>query len=329
MPEGPYVFEVSPAEAGQKLLQFLTRRMQLPQTLLHRWIRTGQIRLNGGRAKPFVRVAVGDSVRLPPFALSMDASARSGAPEPGQSAVAENAVQRAPVEPRLPAPSRVALPLPPLAYADAELLVFNKPAGLPVHTGTGHTDSLATRLAAQYADAPFLPTPAHRLDKDTSGLLLVAASYAMLRALQDALRDGNLHKEYLAWVEGQWPYEAPVSLRHQLAKRYTGSDERVHVGDGRDAACVALCLRRQPGSREEPTGRSLMHIRLLTGRTHQIRAQMSAEGHPLCGDSKYGGRGGRALQLHALRLVLPDGRVFTVLPSWGGAEAVTEAPPLL
>lgn len=314
MPESDmsHILVVSPEEAGQKVLQFLQRRLALPPTLLHRWIRTGQIRCNGGRIKPFTRVAVGEGVRLPPFALRMNAAVGQGQPD------------------------AVVAALPPLIHADAELLVFNKPAGLPVHTGTGHErDSLATRLAVHYAHAPFAPTPAHRLDKDTSGLLLVAASYRMLRVVQDALSQqdagedaGTLHKEYLAWVMGHWPHEGALLLRHRLAKIYEGSDEKVRVhtpqetsggfrsAPVREAVCVVACLRQEPG-------RSLMHIRLLTGRTHQIRVQMAEMGYPLCGDVKYGGQRGGPLRLHALRLILPDRREFTVPPPWEGAFAFT------
>lgn len=312
MPEEDHILKVGAAEAGQKLLSLLQRRLCLPSALLHRWIRTGQIRLNGGRAKAFARVAENDAVRLPPFASAMDAAARARASARTPSSVGRAASPESPVVP----------PLPPLIHADADIIVFNKPPGLPVHAGTGHeSDSLAARLAAHYAGTPFLPTPAHRLDKNTSGLLLAGASYNGLRALQDALRAGTLIKEYLGWVEGIWPYAAPRLLRHRLAKRYSGSYEKVHAGQGKEAACVAACLRTLKG-------RSLLHIRLLTGRTHQIRAQLTAEGHPLCGDVKYGGQGGRPVRLHALRLILPDGREFVVPPPWSGADALgDDAPP--
>lgn len=304
-PDNPPLLEVTPAEAGQKLLQFLTRRMNLPQPLLHRWIRTGQIRLNKGRAKPFARVAAHDLVRLPPFAPSMAASAADQPPMPER---AHN--------------TSAPPPLPPLVAQTASLLVFNKPAGLPTHGGTGHSDSLADRLAVHYPAADFRPTPAHRLDKDTSGLLLVAASYATLRDLQDALQTRELAKEYLCWIEGTWERDGPVRLEHAMAKRYTGWEERVEIGEGKDAVCIAACLRR--------TGdRSLMQIRLLTGRTHQIRAQLAACGHPLCGDVKYGGTSRNSIRLHAARLVLPDGTCFEALPPWEGPDAVDALPPPL
>lgn len=339
MTEHANLVEVTPAEAGQKLLQLLARRLGLPAALLHRWIRSGQVRRNGKRTKPFERVQARDVLRLPPFAAHVAAS-----------------------EARLPAPPTPLPPLP-LLHRDAELLVCNKPAGLPVHGGSGHRDSLVARVAAHFAGAAFAPTPAHRLDRDTSGLLLLAASYRMLRALQDALRAHALHKEYVAWLEGMWGgkdglHAPPRLLRHILGKQYTGPDELVRVqangstGRGiREARCIVGALRCLPPDPAHPRGRTLAHIRLLTGRTHQIRAQLAAEGCPVCGDGKYG-TGGGPLRLHALRLILPpdmdarlttaglgdaplapaparglwDNREFVALPPWQGEEALVCAP---
>lgn len=321
MPHSPenLLQPVSTAEAGQKLLQFLERRLGLPQAMLHRWIRTGQIRCNGKRCKPFQLVAQADAIRLPPFALNL--------------AQQENSTL-------LPSAATKLLPMPPLAYESDDLFVFNKTAGLPVHPGTGHSDSLTTRLHQHHADAPFCPTPAHRLDKDTSGLLLVARSYARLRELQEAFSQRELVKEYLAWVEGQWPLTTtqnpPQLLRDTLAKRYSGPHEKVEVcpaapenilaRSGHEAACLVQCLRQQGQH-------SLMHIRLLTGKTHQIRVQLASRGHPLCGDAKYGSTMRPPFKLHAMRLILPDkhngpdGSVFAVLPPWQGYWQVAELPP--
>ncbi|MGN0009043.1 MAG: RluA family pseudouridine synthase [Desulfovibrionaceae bacterium] len=326
-PEPEHTLVVSAAESGQKLLQYLVRRLGLSQSMLHRWIRTGQIRVNGGRGKPFLRIADGDQVRLPPFALKMAASTQAGAP----AAPAEG--------PRLPAflrrgrfGKRASLPadlsLPPLIARQGDIWAYDKPAGLPVQPGTGHADSMATRLAAAFSGAPFLPTPAHRLDMDTSGVLLVGASYGALRLLQDAFRSHGMVKEYLAWVEGRWEHEAPRLLCHQMAKKYSGYFERVETGAGRDACCIVSPLLR--GERG-----SLLHVRLITGRTHQIRVQLSACGHPLMGDGKYGAASNQGFLLHACRLILPnalpDGgtATFETPPPWTGGRALGELPPSL
>ena len=323
-------YRVSEAEAGQKLLQFLQRRLQLPQSLLHRWLRTGQVRLNGGRCKPFVHVEIGDSVRLPPFALKLAAQARAEA---------------APHNEQTSQPSGGALP--PLMCEKAGILAFCKPAGLPVHGGTGHSTSLASLLAAHFAQADFCPTPVHRLDKDTSGLLLVAASYAALRDAQESLRNGLWHKEYLAWVRGRWPWPEDRLLQHALHKATTQGFEKMHAlplrGSAplltphcKEARCLVRCLAtRQQGS--------LVQVRLLTGRTHQIRVQLAEMGHPVLGDSKYGGHGRLTghlpyrqsrqadantpvLLLHSMRICLPDGHCFTSLPDWPKPFTIDSLP---
>jgi 23S rRNA pseudouridine955/2504/2580 synthase len=268
------------------MLQFLARRLGIARDMLHRWIRTGQVRRNGSRAKAFERVETGDSIRVPPFALRMSAPSKANA---------------------FHGP-----PLPELVAELPGLLVFNKPAGLPVHPGSGHSDSVACRLAAHFAHLPFKPTPAHRLDKDSSGLLLVATSYERLRALHTAFAQRALKKKYLAWVEGLWPEDGPCVLRDLLEKRGGPGREKVLSGRGREALCEVFRLRRAEG-------RSLLNILLLTGRTHQIRAQLSARGHPICGDVKYGAHPGRGgLFLHAFSLELPDGERFVCPPSWTG-----------
>ncbi|BFR50256.1 RluA family pseudouridine synthase [Nitratidesulfovibrio sp. HK-II] len=328
---------VTAAEAGQKLLQYLHRRCGAPQSAIQRWVRTGQVRINGGRCKPFDRVAEGDVVRVPPFALAGGA----GAPD----AVADDASRCAPGSgsgggdvadtPAAPAPSLSSLPPPPPVVGQAEgLLVLLKPAGLAVQPGTGHADCVTARLAAQYVGADFLPTPAHRLDRDTSGLLLVATSYARLRALSDAFaaREG-LVKEYLAWVAGRWPHEDARTLRDRLEKQGEPGRQKVrrvaqagqgHAGpdaddEARDAACTVAPLRRGDAA-------SLLLVRLHTGRTHQIRVQLAGRGHPIIGDRKYGGPAcGQGMLLHAVRLTLPGGERFSALPDWTGQWKVGEA----
>lgn len=299
--EASHIFTVQAVESGQKLLQLLQRRLDLPQGLLHRWIRTGQVRLNGGRAKPFAIVAVGDMIRLPPFAQGM-----AGRKKAGRSA-----------------PARAALP--PLVGRSGDIWAFNKPSGLPTQPGTGHEDSLAGRLAAFYAGQPYIPTPIHRLDKDTSGILLVAGSFAALSAMTSALRRHELRKEYLAWVGGCWPH-GTQHLTHWLSKAGIGTGERMRVsdvpGDGAEASLTVRTLR-------SGAERSLLLVRLHTGRTHQIRAQLAHMGHPVLGDGKYGPSGSAPrLMLHALRVILPDGEAFACLPEWHEPFAVSDMPPL-
>lgn len=308
---------VTAAEAGQKLLQFLARRVDASHNELHRWIRTGQVRINGGRVKAFDRVREGDYVRVPPFAA-------------GRQVGDGNAFGCS--------PAQAAGPVTIVAETD-ELLVVNKPAGLPTHPGTGHADSLVTRLAAVRSDAPFRPTPAHRLDRDTSGLLLAAKSYAALRSLCEAFaaRDGVI-KEYLAWVAGRCLWDTPHTLEDSLrkgvdeARRIGGRKpcERMQVVSTRGEATEAgrcRSARLTACSVARIDGASLLHIRLHTGRTHQIRAQLSAHGFPLIGDVKYGGPFvADGLKLHAFRLTVGE-RTWTAPPPWQGVWAVRNMPP--
>ena len=263
-------------------------------------------------------VAAGDSVRLPPFALGM--SRRSKATG-GQASPEQEPRQRTQALPPAPRPLQ----------KDGDLWVFCKPAGLPTHPGTGHEDSLSSRLAARAGDAPFKPTPVHRLDKDTSGILLVAASFSVLRELTTALRERRMKKEYLAWVEGRWPHSGVRLFRHWLRKEAgTGNGrEQMHVrqtGAPGNGETEALLLVRPVRVEDR---RSLLLVRLLTGRTHQIRAQLSSLGHPIEGDVKYGARGrasGPPMYLHAMRVILPDGRRFACLPDWP-ADRLPQAVP--
>ncbi len=336
------------SEAGQKLLQFLVRRLGLGTSVLHKWIRTGQVRLNGKRCNAFKRIEEGDAVRLPPFALEM---ARSHVEFSSSSHMhmrdADHTYARGTKKTSSPRPSSTMhasslCPLPPLVYEDTHLLVFNKCQGLAVHTGTGHTDSLATRLAHHHADAIFKPTPIHRLDKETSGIILVARSYAALRAVQESFQKRSATKHYLAWVCGTWPYhDMDYKLTHFIGKKYEGDDEKVRIlseKQGKEAVCLVTCLLRVHGA-------SLLRIRLISGRTHQIRVQLAEAGYPLLGDKKYGGNAlinstthEHSFYLHALRVELPrtesinalglSEHMYSIAPAWTGRYAVKLAGEL-
>lgn len=297
-PELPQFPPVGEAESGQKLLAFLMRRLSLPQALLHRWLRTGQIRVNGRRCKPFASVQTGDIIRLPPFALKLAASLE-------------------PDLPKLPEDAN----LPPLLGEWNGVWIFNKPAGLAVQGGSGITDSLSARLASLYANLAFCPTPAHRLDRDTSGVLLVGATFAALQKLQADFRAGRIHKEYLAWIAGEWPWRQKRLLRHFMAET---DNVIAHAEPGpnrREAKCIVSPL-------QQADNMSLVHIRLLTGRKRQLRAQLAACGHPVIGDSRYGQKG--SLKLHACRVILPDnGPEFSCLPPWQEQFAIAQLPPAM
>ncbi len=278
---------VSPEEGGQKLLQFLSRRLgpDTPGSLLMRIIRTGQVRVDGGRKKPFDRLSPGQTVRIPPL--------RPATPEPDSTT---------------PLP-----PLPILAQGDGWIALL-KPAGLPTQPGTGHTDAASERLRAMFPTAPFTPTPAHRLDRDTSGILLAGTSYQGLRDLQDAFAQHTVRKLYLARIHGHLDPSTTLTMHDELQKTGTPGQQRVTTGSGKPALALARCLGTD-------TTTSLLEIDLRTGRTHQIRTQLASRGLPILGDRKYG-RPDQAerMMLHAWRVVLPDGECVECVPEWVGVE---------
>lgn len=277
-------FKVSEAEAGQKLINFLSRRLgKLPGGLLMRLIRTGQVRVDGGRKKPFSRIAAGQEIRVPPIRLEQS--------EP---------------------PSGPPLPL---VHEDKELLAVNKPAGLPTHPGSGHVESVAGSLKAMFPDDPFAPTPAHRLDKDTTGLLLAARGYEKLVELQELFKRGAPGKFYLAWIEAELRAGARMRLSDLMAKRGGPGRELVGTGEGKPAEARLRVLKSIRGA-------SLAEVKLLTGRTHQIRVQLASRDMPVIGDPKYGKGGRRGMLLHCWKLELPD-LTLSLPPDWKGRYAVS------
>lgn len=273
-----------------------------------RLVRTGQVRVDGKRAKPYMRLGEGSLVRIPPkLAEELAAMAQQATRQGSQPSI-------------------------DILAEEYGLLAVRKPAGLPTHGGTGHDDSLTTRLAAALHDAPFAPTPAHRLDKDTSGVLFLAVSYAALTALQHAFREHSVEKRYLAWVAGHFPDGGPYRLEDLVEKSGPPGKERMRTnGMGGKRALSDVRLIEYRG------GASLVEISLLTGRTHQIRVQLASRGYPLLGDAKYGGpTADTPLLLHAWRIALPAGLLpgapmdhqpeYSCLPDWADDYAVMEAP---
>lgn len=310
---------VSRAEAGQKLLNFLLRRVDAGKGELHRWIRTGQVRINGKRAGAFDRIEEGDIVRVPPFAVLLPAGSRGHATSfLGQEGTVRSSLN--------------------VVYEDEDVLVIDKPFGLPVQGGTGHRDSVAARLARERAGAGFVPAPVHRLDRDTTGLLAAGKTYAAVRLLTDALagRGGTpLRKEYLAWAEGRWPVAEARELRHFLFKDSRTQRVRALPAPAAgtvEARCIVTPLETRTIHDREY---SLLLVRLLTGRKHQIRAQLVACGHAVAGDPWYGtdGRPSFGLKLHAFRLELPLPRkgltVLTCPPQWSFPWEISDSLPEL
>jgi len=283
------MLEVSPEFAGQRIDNFLRNQLKgVPKTLIYRILRKGEVRVNKGRIKPEYKLQAGDLVRVPPLRL-----AERDEPAPLAQGLLE----------RLEAA---------IVYEDKALIVLNKPAGIAVHGGSGLSYGVIEALRQLRPDAKELEL-VHRLDRDTSGLLMVAKKRSMLRHLHQELRGDGVDKRYMALVRGRWE-TGKKQVSAPLLKNTLRSGERmVEVTDeGKEALTLFRVLRRFGDFA------TLVEARPVTGRTHQIRVHARHAGHAIAGDSKYGDEdfsreirelGGKRLFLHAygLKVPLPDG----------------------
>lgn len=286
--------EVEPELAGQRIDNFLRARLKgAPKTLIYRILRKGEVRVNKGRIKPDYRLQAGDIVRVPPLRL-----AEADEPVP----LAQGLLERLEAS---------------IVHEDKGLIVINKPAGIAVHGGSGLSYGVIEAFRQLRPDARELEL-VHRLDRDTSGLLMIAKKRSMLRHLHAALRGDGVDKRYMALVRGSWP-TARKQVNAPLLKNTLRSGERmVEVSDeGKEALTLFRVLRRFG---EFAT---LVEASPVTGRTHQIRVHARHAGHSIAGDPKYGDEdftreirelGGKRLFLHAyqLRITLPEGEVLSL-----------------
>lgn len=245
-------------EDGQRIDNFLITELKgVPKSHIYRVLRKGEVRVNKGRVKAHYRLQAGDEVRIPPLRT---------APE---------------TIPAIP-PARLAELTRAILYEDADLVVLDKPSGWAVHGGSGVAYGVIEALRLARPDLPNIEL-VHRLDRETSGCLLLAKQRAALLALHDALRDGTVDKHYLALVKGRWP----SSLRRvdvALRKNVLRSGERMVAGDDEDGKHAESEFHVRNAYRQS----SMVDVRLLTGRTHQIRVHAAHAGYPLAGDTKYG-----------------------------------------
>ena len=291
---GVRMVSVSDDRAGQRLDNFLLGLLKgAPRSIIYRILRTGQVRVNGGRAKPETRLQAGDQVRVPPVRL----------PEPEAPEKAPHSLLE-----RIGAS---------ILFEDKSLLVLDKPSGIATHGGSGISFGAIELLRQLRPDEPL--ELVHRLDRDTSGLLVLAKKRSALTELQRLIREGKLEKRYLTLLLGDIG-EKTRTVDVPLRKFQLQGGERMVRVDPEGKPSVSHFKRLQCYG-----GHSYVEVRIDTGRTHQIRVHSQYLGHPVAGDEKYGEREGnrelreraglKRLFLHAasLRFALKDGSVPYVL----------------
>lgn len=271
--------EVGEDAEGQRLDNFLLKIAKgVPKSHIYRVVRSGEVRVNKGRVAADYRLQLGDKLRVPPMRT---------AERPAQAAVPARKFET--------------------AWEDEALIVIDKPAGVAVHGGSGVSFGVIEQLRRSRPLAKFLEL-AHRLDRDTSGLLVVAKKRKALTRLHDLFREGGIRKRYLALVKGQWRNELQ-HVRLPLYKYLTADGERrVSVSpEGKASHSIVRLVARWENF-------SLVEVELKTGRTHQIRVHLAHLGFPIAGDDKYGDFSlNKTLQktglgrmfLHAAKLALP------------------------
>ena len=298
-------FEVEEGEAGQRLDKYLARRLgDVPRTRIFRIIRRGEVRVNGRRAGPEVRLSTHDRVRVPPLWE--------------QAEPAETRAQRGPPASMVEAIGRA------VVQETDRLLVLDKPAGIAVHGGSGISFGVIEALRALKPGEPL--ELVHRLDRDTSGCLLVARDAATLRTTHALLREGQCDKRYLVLLAGKW----------ELGQKRIDVPLRTDTRVGGERTVRADASGKPSVSEFRPVqffGKlaTLMEVALHTGRTHQIRVHATYAGHPVAGDEKYGDAefNARMRELGLTRMFLHAHSMSFEWPQGGTFSASAPLPPEL
>ena len=242
--------------AGQRIDNYLIRILKgVPKSMVYRILRKGEVRVNKGRIKPTYRLKAGDELRIPPIRMSADSN-------PGSSAAGERLESR-------------------ILYEDKRIIILNKPSGIAVHGGSGIQFGVIESMRKSRTDLHFLEL-VHRLDRDTSGCLVLAKKRSALRQLHELLRVGKIQKRYLALVQGSRQY-GTERIDVPLQKQVLRSGERV-VRVSEHGKAASSTFRPLAVSSKA----SLLEVEIHTGRTHQIRVHAAHTGHPIAGDEKYG-----------------------------------------
>jgi 23S rRNA pseudouridine955/2504/2580 synthase len=285
---------VDPESAGQRIDNYLMKRLKgVPKSHIYRILRSGEVRVNSRRVRAEYRLEEGDRLRMPPLRASPRAAAVARSAPPLQADV---------------------------LYEDDLIIAIDKPAGVAVHGGSGVSHGIVEQLRAARPHAPFLEL-VHRLDRDTSGVLMLAKRRSALTALHRQLREGRVLKLYLVLVRGRWR-DAKRNVRLPLEKYLLASGER-RVAVREKGAAAHTIFRLKQSWRDL----SLLEAELKTGRTHQIRVHLAHLGFPVAGDEKYGDFAlNKSLSRHGLkRMFLHSARTVIEHPQTGRSLAL-EAP---
>jgi 23S rRNA pseudouridine955/2504/2580 synthase len=276
--------EISAAQLNQRLDNFLMKQLDnVPRTRIYRIIRKGEVRVNKKRCKPDYKLQIGDQVRIPPIRMDQEKPHKARPP-----AALVGKIEQA------------------VLYQNHDILIVDKPAGLAVHAGSGVDYGLIDVMRLLYPETEI--ELVHRLDRDTSGCLLLAKNRQALLGMQVLLQERQLNKNYTAVVQGYWPQEI-AEISKPLQKFHLPNGERRVRVDAKGKPALSRIKLLRGGKYY-----SIIQVELVTGRTHQIRVHCQAQGHPIAGDDKYGDnefnrnlrrRGIRRLMLHASSLELP------------------------
>ena len=285
---------VSAEEAGQRIDNFLARYLKgVPKSHIYRILRRGEVRVNSGRIRAQYKVCAGDTVRIPPVRMSASPKAQAR-PVPGLEAR--------------------------ILFENSRCLVVNKPSGLAVHGGSGVSYGVIEAFRAARPDAPYLEL-AHRLDRETSGCLVLAKRRSFLRAFQAQLREGTVIKHYLALVAGAWRGGKRI-VNAPLRKNLLRGGERMVTVDETGKAAVSVFL---PVTTFADS--TLVDVELQTGRTHQIRVHAAHIGHPLAGDGKYGDENfNNGMKSHGLRRMFLHAHLLEFMDTAGDDMISVSAP---
>jgi len=276
--------EIDAEYAGQRIDNYLLSHLKgVPRSRIYRILRKGEVRANGGRIKPHYRLKSGDKLRIPPIRVS-----ETGSTGEVGSLLANRVAQS-------------------ILHEDLDLIVLNKPSGVAVHGGSGVDHGVIEILRSIRPEQRYLEL-VHRLDRATSGCLLIAKKRSRLRQLHELLRNNQLEKTYIALVAGHWP-KRKQHVNAPLLKNELKSGERISKvsAEGKSAITRFRVIQQF----EDTT---LVEARPVTGRTHQIRVHAQHTGHPIIGDERYGDdrinkmmrrKGIKRLFLHASKLVVP------------------------